>query len=466
MSAQNLIRAPRARIDQVQEDNFQATMDLVCRHHTHYRRVLAERGLTRGDFRSLADLALLPLTWKRDYMAAPQDFVLDLADAADAPEEAKVVWDVMHTTGTTSGTPTPFVSTTWDFYNILTANRRALEIRGVRPADLVANLCPLTIHPYGAFIRAIHACAVMKIPVVSLMPGRPSPHFHWSSEMAEVVAAIARVKATILWGVASYVRRVILAAEEAGADFSHVRLCFVTGEAVTEAMRADMAARLARLGARDPWISVSYAATEMQVGNVECQPASGYHNPAPQEFHFSIVDPDTHLPLPDGERGLVVLTHLNRRGTVLLRYALGDTSVIARGACPHCGSFTDRMVELPQRADDLVKVKGMLINPGAIGQALVGELGIAEYQIVIGRDDPADPLSPDRLTVRIARDGAREVAREAADERDDDQLAARAADKVKAACGVRARIEIVPMSAIYDPERAMKSKRLIDLRKG
>lgn len=449
---ENLVRASRARIAQVQEANFAATMDLVCRAHPHYRRILAERRLTRSAFRSLADLVRLPLTFKRDYMAAPDDFVLKLADVPGVPEEARIVWDTMHTTGTTSGKPTPFVSTTWDFYNILTSNRRALEIRGVRPSDIVANLCPLTLYPYGAFIRTIHACAVMKVPVVNLMPGSPSPHFHWSSGMDEVVATIVRVKATILWGVASYVRRVILAAEEAKADFSAVRLCFVTGEAVTEAMRADVVSRLEALGARKPWVSISYAATEMQVGTVECTPASGYHSPAPEEFHFAIVDPVTHAPLPDGERGLVVMTHLNRRGTVLLRYALGDTSVMTHTPCPHCGSATDRLIELPQRADDLVKVRGQLINPGAIGQALVGELGVAEYQLVIDRENEADPLSMDRLTVRVARDGA------------DAAFAGRVVEAVKAACGVRAEVEIVPMSAIYDPERSMKSRRVIDKR--
>ena len=55
----------------------------------------------------------------------------------------------------------------------------------------------------------------------------------------------------------------------------------------------------------------------MQVGSVECCPDSGYHNPAPDHFYFEIVDPDTHKPLPEGERGLSVLTHLDRRGTVL-----------------------------------------------------------------------------------------------------------------------------------------------------
>jgi phenylacetate-coenzyme A ligase PaaK-like adenylate-forming protein len=447
---ENLVFAARARIAEVQEKNFAATMDLAFRGHPYYRRRFAELGLRRADFASLADLAKLPLTFKRDYMVEPDNFRLDVPDME---EEAMVVWDVMHTTGTSGGKPTPFISTSWDFYNTLTANRRALEIRGVRETDIVANLCPLTLYPAGAYNRTMNACSAMKIPVVSALPGRPSPRFQWSSGVDDVVTIVMRTRATILWGVASFIRRVILRAEEIGADFSAVRLLFLMGEGVTEAMRADMVTRLRGIGARDPWVSVSYAATEMQVGNVECASGSGYHNPAPDEFYFEVVDPETHVAVPDGQHGLVVMTHLNRRGTVLLRYALGDTSVKTTERCPHCGATTDRFVELPHRVDGLFKVRGMLINPPVIYDALGRDAAIAEFQVVVDRENPADPLSMDTLTIRVAPAHA------------DPALPARAAELVKNAIGVRPLIEIVAKDAIYDANKSEKAKRLIDLRR-
>jgi len=444
---------PRAEIEAVQQENFARTIALAVERHPYLRDVMAERGLAPGDLSTLADLPKLPLLFKTGYMADPDRFRLDCAGLED--EEARVVWDTMHTTGTTNGRPTPFVSTTWDFYNTLTANRRALEIRGVTRDDVVANLCPMTVYPYGAYHRTIAACSAMKIPVVSLMPGRPSPRFHWGSGLDEVVETVARTRCTILWGVASYVRRVIQHAEAAGADFSAVRLAFLMGEPVTDAMREDTERRLQGLGAGEPKVNVSYAATEMQVGAVECRPGSGYHNPAPEEFFFEVVDPQTHAPLADGERGLVVMTHLNRRGTLLLRYALGDTSVLSRERCPHCGAWTDRFVELPHRADDMIKVKGMLVNPGVLSEALQRVANVVEHQTVVDREDPSDALSMDAMTVRLAvgpgADGA--------------AAAAAAAEAVKRAVGVRPRVEIVAREEIYDPDRTAKSKRLIDRRR-
>lgn len=448
----------RAQIEAVQERRFAETLDLCFERHPYYRRVFAERGLRRGDIRGLADIGKLPIIDKAVYAADPEAFRLETRGLDD---EAQVDWDVMHTTGTSGGRPTPFHSTAHDFYGILTANRRALEIRGVRETDIVANLCPMTLHPYGAYHRTIAAANAMKIPVVSPLPGRPSPRFHWSAGLDEVVQTVARARATILWGVASYVRRVLMRAEAIGADFSAVRLAFVTGEPVGDALRADMTRRMAALGAQDPAVNVSYAATEMQVGAVECRPGSGFHNPAPDQFFFEIVDPETHAPLPDGVRGMAALTHLDRRGTVLLRYALGDLTALTRAQCPSCGAWTDRFVSPPSRGDGLVKVRGMLIDPAAIGAALMNDGRVDEYQVVIDREDPADPLSMDRVIVRFAlRDGA------GAGDGAEAGVAEALGELVRRATGVRPTMTPAAMAEIYDPDRSLKSRRLVDRREG
>jgi phenylacetate-CoA ligase len=243
--------------------------------------------------------------------------------------------------------------------------------------------------------------------------------------------------------VPSYLRRVLARAEGVKADFSAVRLAFVTGEGVPDATRAELTGQLRRLGRSDAWVSVSYGATELQCGLVECAPGSGYHNPAPDQFLFQVVDPQTGQPLPDGESGLVVLTHLRRRGTVLIRYSLGDTSVLSKGACPHCGAITDRLVALPRRADRLMKIKGTLVNPDVLEQAAEAVLGASEYQFSVESVDGGDAL---RLRV--------------AGTPDEEKLKA----AVKLACGVTPIVEGVQAEALDDPKR-WKAKRVVDQRR-
>lgn len=437
-----LLFASRAEIEAQQARRFAETMRRVAAGHAYYRRVLADRGLAAADFRSLDDLARLPLTRKEDYMREPDAF--RLADAS-LPEEMRTVWDVMYTTGSSAGQPTPFVSTSYDFFRILELNRNMLRLRGVRGEDIIANLFPLTARPHGAFIRTMHAAASMNIRVAAALPGNPSPHFTLGHGLDEVVAIVARSRATILWGVPSYVRRVVARAEELGADFRPVRLAFVTGEGLGEPARAELTAALRRIGSPDAWVSISYGATEMQGGMVECAPGSGYHNPAPDQFHVAIVDPQSGAPVGDGESGLVTLTHLQRTGTVLLRYSLGDTSILSRERCAHCGSWTDRLVAMPRRADTLVKIKGTLVNPDVLVQAAESVLAGREFQFSIARG-----VQGDVLTLKVSADAA--------------ALAERLAQTVKQAAGVTPSVEVTDGAALADPSRGWKAKRVVDLR--
>ena len=435
-------------IDAIREANFQATMDLVCRGHARTLELLTARGLTRADFRHLADLRLLPVTTKRDYADAPDACRLRLDDL---PEEMRTVWDVMYTTGSTSGRPTPFVSTTFDFYNILLLQRRMLEIRGVHAGDVIANLFPLTPRPHGAFIRVLHAAAALNIPVVSALPGNPSPYFTLGNELDAVVDVLVRSAPTILWGVPSYVRRVLARAGERQAKLDRVRLVFVTGEGISEAGREELLRHLRQLGAPAPAASVSYGMTEIQGGLVECRAGTGYHNPVPEQFLFEIVDPETHEPLEDGQPGLILLTHLHRRGTVLLRYVLGDITIRQRGRCPGCGRVTDRFVAAPYRADDLVKIKGTLINPALAIAALEGVSEVVDFQLTAEKADPTAPLSMDVLRLRVAaRPGA------------GDALRGLLAERIKQAVGVTPVVEVVAPSALAGG--GWKAKRFVDLR--
>jgi phenylacetate-CoA ligase len=286
----------------------------------------------------------------------------------------------------------------------------------------------------------------MNLPVVSALPGDPSPYFTLGNRTDEVVRVVERSRATILWGVPSYVRRVLARAEELGADLGSVRLAFVTGEGVSEAARKELTDALRRRGRPDAWVSISYGSTETQGGLVECAPGSGYHNPAPDQFFIEVVDPESHASLRDGETGLVLLTHLRRRGTVLMRYALGDVSALTHERCPHCGAWTDRLVAAPRRVDALLKIKGTLVNPALLVDAAQSLLGGRDFQFVITRQDS---LYQDALALNIA--GA-----------EDAETGRRLAEAVKAATGLTPAVLFV--REIAQSASAWKLKRILDKR--
>lgn len=91
-----------------------------------------------------------------------------------------------------------------------------------------------------------------------------------------------------------------------------------------------------------------YGMTEMGLGGgVECQARRGYHL-READLYFEIIDPQTGLVLPDGERGEVVFTTLTRQGMPLIRYRSGDLSRIIPGQCL-CGTVLRTMEKINGR---------------------------------------------------------------------------------------------------------------------
>jgi phenylacetate-coenzyme A ligase PaaK-like adenylate-forming protein len=67
----------------------------------------------------------------------------------------------------------------------------------------------------------------------------------------------------------------------------------MTGEPLTDDLRADLRARSASLGASKVFLQGRLGLTEMQGALIECREGSGMHNPAPDQFLVEIVDQDT-----------------------------------------------------------------------------------------------------------------------------------------------------------------------------
>ncbi len=390
----------------------------------------------------------LPLTSKHDLLADPEAFRLNLPEL---PLHERVLWEVIYTTGSTAE-PTPVYNTTHDYHSYLFQSQRVAEISGIRESDVIANLFPLTHAPMGAFVRSATNAYAAGASVFAALPGAPHGSFGVHRPLAYAVRMVELHRATILWGVPSFVRRVLLDAIDARADFRSVRMCAISGEASTAGMRDEIRRCLRELGAAGTVVFDRYGSTELGAF-AQCQEEGEWHNPAPEIQYHEVVDPETGRRLPDGERGMLAVTHLDRRGTVLLRFLVGDVVSLVRTPCPVCGRNGDRLIGPVARGKDFVKVKGMLINPAVLLDALNGFPGVEEFQVVVRRQDETDPYSMDELVVRLACSDADRESLSAA-------LIARAQEVVR----VRPTVEFARPTEIYDPSRQAKAVRFLDRR--
>jgi phenylacetate-coenzyme A ligase PaaK-like adenylate-forming protein len=91
----------------------------------------------------------------------------------------------------------------------------------------------------------------------------------------------------------------------------------------------------------------------------------------------------------------------------------------------------------------------MLVNTDVILDTLSAVEGIGEFQIVFAASD--QPGAMEQLVIRIERDA-------------DASLREDVTQRVRAAVSLRPEVEFVARGALYDQERSIKSKRVLDLR--
>jgi phenylacetate-coenzyme A ligase PaaK-like adenylate-forming protein len=137
---------------------------------------------------------------------------------------------------------------------------------------------------------------------------------------------------------------------------------------------------------------------------------------------------------------------------VLLRYLLGDIVALSHEPCPICGREGERVVTVPRRTGSLVKCRGMLVNTELVVETLSSVAGIGQFQIVFRREEGA----MDSLVIRIEGDeGESEAAA---------RLREQVMRAVREAVSLRPDVEFVRRGELYDHERAIKAKRVVDLR--
>ena len=441
-----------------QDANLVKQIQRLEKFSPFYRTKFKEWGLDARTIKTVDDLEKIPTTSKEDYMKdRGESFKLDM-DFDNIMEY--ILYEITYTTGTTTGLPTRFYNTTYDMFMQSWMFRTGCKIGYLEPTDHVMNLFPFHFIPHIGYYKTQHFAAATGMTLSYGFTGAQLPGFPYNIHrpMQQAIEDIEQKKVTVLCGIGSYIRRLIMVAEEQGRDFSHIEKVQALGEAVPKGMRDDMRKRLQKLGAKEVYISNAFGFTESQTAFQECQELGGAHQGVPQMYYFEVVD-EKGKRKPDGEAGLLCITHLDRRGTCLLRYLVGDIVAITDKQCPHCGRNDQRIVTTVgstygTRTKELMKVKGTLINPEIMRDAVANTSGVIEYQFVVAKENKDDPYSMDVIRLLVGADKGV----------DQGKLEIELKDKVKKAVELTPRVEFVPLSEIFNPGATLKATRIVDQR--
>jgi phenylacetate-CoA ligase len=437
--------APQEELRAMQSEKLRVAVRYVYECIPFYRRKFDGIGLKPGEIRSVDDLHLIPVTTK-------QEMAEDLAEhspwgtytALDDELWVKRGWQIFASSGTTAQ-PRVFRYSQFDREMWAWTDARAMWAMGFRPGRDSA----LIAFGYGphVWLWGVHyALNLMSIPIVTA----------GGLDSSARARFIERYKPTILACTPSYALYLASVMRELGIDpaASSIRYLFCAGE-------PGFSIPSTRRRLEETWqaeLHEFYGCTEAApaAGGFTCSAVAAQKQGVVSTHLledvqvWEVVDNDMHT-LPDGERGLTVVTNLCSEASPQLRFLVGDYTVLTHESCT-CGRTHARAVGgMSGRADDMLNVRGITLFPSSIEDVVrrVPMLG-AEFAIVLTRERDLDVL-----IVQV------EVPSEVSTDRYN-EIAAVVEREIRSQCELRAVIEVLPQGTL--PPTQFKAKRVRDLR--
>ena len=166
-----------------------------------------------------------------------------------------------------------------------------------------------------------------------------------------------------------------------------------------------------------------------------------------------IIDPDTGEVLPEGSKGELVFTSIDKEAFPLLRYRTRDICMLTREKCS-CGRTLVKMCKPMGRSDDMLIIRGVNVFPSQIETVLLNHGYPANYQIIVDRVKSTDTLDVQvEMTPEMFTDNLGEI-----DRRQKELVAG-----LRSMLGLAAKVTLVAPKSIVRSEG--KAVRVIDKRK-
>ena len=326
----------------------------------YYRDLMDKKGVRPEDIKGVEDLHLLPFISKSDLRDCYPYGMLG-APLSDCVR-------IQSTSGTTGKRVIAYYTREdVDMWEECCA--RALVAAGGTKEDVVQVSYGYGLFTGGAGLHGgSHKVGSLTVPMSS---GNTDRQLQFMLDL----------KATILCCTPSYAAYIGESLKEQGytPDMIPLKAGIFGAEPWTEEMRRDIEKTLG-IKAYD-----IYGLTELSGPGVsfECEEQTGMHI---NEDHFiaEIIDPNTGEVLPEGTKGELVFTSLDKQAFPLLRYRTRDICVLKREKCS-CGRTFIKMAKPMGRSDDMMIIRGVNVFPSQIETVLFKEGYSSNYQIVVDR---------------------------------------------------------------------------------
>jgi phenylacetate-CoA ligase len=417
----------RSDLESLQLKRLQQTVRLAHKNIPFYQDRFQELGIKPRDVLSLKDIRKLPFTSREDLRANYPFGML-------AVDKEQVVR--LHTSSGTTGKPKAIFFSKKDINQAAELIARCLVMTGTTRGDVLQNMMT-----YGLFTGAlVMHYGAEKVGVLVIPAGPGNTH--------RQIALMQDFRSTALHITPSYALYLATVMHNEGIEPARdlaIRRAYLGSEPYSEETRT----KIEKFFGID--VYNSYGLSEMNGPGVafECTEKNGMHL-WEDNFILEIIDPETGKPVPDGEKGELVLSTLCREAMPILRYRTRDIVTTIPGKC-RCGRTHRRISRIIGRSDDMIIIRGVNIFPQQIERVLMGVKAVAQnYQIVLE--------SYDQMTVRV------EITKDLFDGRVEHLVNLRneITEKLRSEILVRPKVELLEPGTL--PVSEGKSIRVIDKR--
>ncbi len=373
----------REEMKKLQSEKLVKQVKHVYENVPYYRNLMDEKGVKPEDIKSIDDLHKLPFISKAD-----------LRDAYPYGLLAKPLEDCVriHSTSGTTGRRVVAFYTQNDVDLWEDCCARAIVAAGGTKKDVCQVAYGYGLFTGGAGLHGgSHKVGCLTLPMSS---GNTERQIQFMEDL----------KATILCCTPSYAAYIGESLKEQGYKPEDIPLKagIFGAEPWTEEMRRGIEETLG-IKAYD-----IYGLTETSGPGVafECSEQTGMHVNE-DHFYAEIIDPDTGEVLPEGSKGELVFTSLDKEAFPLLRYRTRDICVLTRKECS-CGRTLVKMAKPMGRTDDMLIIRGVNVFPSQIETVLLKEGYEPNYQIVVDRVNNNDTfevnveMTPEKFTDKVS----------------------------------------------------------------
>ncbi len=395
----------------------------------YYRDMMDEKGISPDDIKSVDDLHKLPFLTKADLRDAYPYGLLGT--------DLKNCVRIQSTSGTTGRRVVAFYTQKdIDLWEDCCA--RAIVAAGGNDGDVCQVAYGYGLFTGGAGLNGgSHKVGCLTLPMSS---GNTERQIQFMRDL----------HSTIICCTPSYAAYIGETLKEMGLtpDDIDLKAGIFGAEPWTEEMRRDIESSLG-IKAYD-----IYGLTETSGPGVafECEAQAGMHI---NEDHFlaEIIDPETGEVLPEGSKGELVFTSLDKEAFPLLRYRTRDICVLSREKCS-CGRTLIKMSKPMGRSDDMLIIRGVNVFPSQIETVLLKEGYSSNYLIEVDREHNTDTLDVYvELTSEQFSDTVKAIS---ANEK-------ALANAIKTMLGINPKVHLVAPKSITRSEG--KAVRVVDKRK-